>query len=289
MLLFFLFRKRIYFAAMSLFITSLNSGSNGNCYYIGNGREAVLIDAGLSCRETEKRMKRLDLDMRTVKAIFISHEHGDHIKGVDVISAKYNLPVYITSKTLQHSRLRLKPQHIVSFRGLEPVTVGGLNVIAFPKYHDAADAHSFVIEGNQVRIGVFTDIGRVCDRLSFYFRQCHAAFLEANYDEAMLQAGRYPYHLKNRISGGLGHLSNREAFDLFVAGRSPQLSHVFLSHLSAYNNDPELARTLFQSGCGSTSVVVASRYQETPVYHIQHGKPQQPERQAVSSQLSLFQ
>src|ERR1700748_534984 len=94
---------------MSLFTASINSGSNGNCYYVGNATEAVLIDAGLSCRETEKRMRRLDLDIRKVKAIFLSHEHGDHIKGAEVISNKHQIPVYITPQTLSHSRLRLNP------------------------------------------------------------------------------------------------------------------------------------------------------------------------------------
>jgi phosphoribosyl 1,2-cyclic phosphodiesterase len=273
---------------MSLFVTALNSGSNGNCYYIGNHEEAVLIDAGLSCRETEKRMRRLDLDIKKVKAIFISHEHGDHIKGVSVISAKYNLPVYITPETLRHSRLQLNPHLIVPFTKFEPVAVGGLSIIAFPKHHDAADAHSFVIEGNQVRIGVFTDIGQVCDQLFFYFGQCHAAFLEANYDEVMLQNGRYPYHLKSRISGGKGHLSNHQAFALFLAGKSPKLSHVFLSHLSADNNDPDLARALFQTQSGATKIVVASRYQETQVFHIGVGDNVAEMAKAAPEQLSLF-
>lgn len=275
------------FCSMSLFVTALNSGSNGNCYYIGNDEEAVLIDAGLSCRETEKRMRRLDLDMRKVKAIFISHEHGDHIKGVSVISSKYNLPVYITPDTLRHSRLELKASLVLPFSKFEPVVIGKLTVLAFPKHHDAADAHSFVIEGNQVRIGVFTDIGQVCDQLSFYFGQCHAAFLEANYDEFMLQNGRYPYHLKSRISGGKGHLSNHQAFKLFIAGRSPQLSHVFLSHLSADNNDPDLARSLFQSQSGSTEIIVASRYRETPVFHI-GAERGTAVIQPAAEQLSLF-
>jgi phosphoribosyl 1,2-cyclic phosphodiesterase len=288
-MLFFFLAKRIYFAAMSLFVTSLNSGSNGNCYYIGNEEEAILVDAGLSCRETEKRMKRLDLDIKKVKAIFISHEHGDHIKGVAVLSAKYGLPVYITPKTLLHSRLMLKPQYVVSFTRYEIVAVGNLQITAFPKHHDAADAHSFVIEYNQVRIGVFTDIGKVCDQLTFYFKQCHAAFLETNYDEEMLQNGRYPYHLKNRISGGNGHLSNHQAFGLFISERPPQLSHLFLSHLSADNNDPALARSLFQSQGGSTEIIVASRYKETAVYYIDASKGERSKAKTTSSQLSLFQ
>ncbi len=253
---------------MSLWVTSLNSGSNGNCYYIGNGREAVLIDAGLSCRETEKRMRRLDLKMDQVKAIFVSHEHGDHIKGLQVLSAKYQLPVYITARTLQHSRLQLQPHLVFPFAQQQPVTIGQLRITAFFKFHDAADPHSFMIEGSDVRVGVFTDLGQVCDQLRFYFGQCHAAFLETNYDETMLLNGRYPWHLKNRISGGKGHLSNKQALELFLGGKSPYLSHLFLSHLSADNNDPLLALDLFRAQCGNIQVAVASRHAEMPVQYI---------------------
>ncbi len=270
---------------MGLYITSLNSGSNGNCYYIGNEAEAVLVDVGLSCREVERRMRRLELDMKKVKAIFISHEHGDHIKGLAVLSARYQLPVYITPGTLAHSRLSLLPHLIFPFRSNQPVSIGDLSVTAFPKFHDAADAHSFVIEERGICVGVFTDIGKVCDQLTFHFKKCHAAFLEANYDEVMLATGRYPYHLRNRISGGNGHLSNKEAFDLFISSKSPQLTHLLLAHLSADNNDPNLARSLFEPARGNTEIIVASRYSETPVYHI--GTPPVPTR-AKAAQLALF-
>src|SRR6188768_1678914 len=109
-------QKRFSLHLMSLYITSLNSGSNGNCYYIGNDREAILVDAGISCKETEKRMHRLGLSMDKVKAIFISHEHTDHIKGVQVISKKYQLPVYITNDTLLHGGLSLHEQVVLSFK-----------------------------------------------------------------------------------------------------------------------------------------------------------------------------
>src|ERR1700744_5669432 len=150
---------------MSLFIASLNSGSNGNCYYIGNERDAVLVDAGISCRETERRMKRLNLSMQKVRAIFISHEHSDHINGLTVLSKKYNLPVYITPATLQSSRLDLQHDLVRSFKAYTPVSIGGISVSAFPKFHDAAHAHSFIITDKDVTIGVFTDIGIACKHL----------------------------------------------------------------------------------------------------------------------------
>ena len=223
---------------MSLYVASLNSGSNGNCYYIGNGREAVLVDAGLSCRETERRMARLNLSMKTVKAIFISHEHGDHIKGVNVLSKKYSLPVYFTEGTFRFSRLSVEKSLVKIFGADEQLTVGDLGITAFAKHHDARDPHSFVIEGHDVTIGVFTDIGNVCDNLTRHFKRCHAAFLEANYDADMLENGRYPIHLKERIRGGKGHLSNHEALELFRQHKPAHMSHIFLSHLSKDNNNP---------------------------------------------------
>jgi phosphoribosyl 1,2-cyclic phosphodiesterase len=253
---------------MRLTITSLNSGSNGNCYYIGNGHEAVLVDAGISCRETERRMQRLGLSMRQVKAIFVSHEHSDHIRGIPVLARKYKLPVYITSNTLYRSRMDLSGIEVLSFTGYEPVQVGGLSVTAFPKFHDAADPHSFVVEGNSVKIGVFTDIGVPCDHVIRHFQQCHAAFLETNYDEGMLEQSYYPYYLKRRISGNHGHMSNKQALELFVAHKPAFMSHVFLSHLSKDNNCPKLAKSLFETCADGTEVVVASRFEETAVYHI---------------------
>lgn len=253
---------------MTLYVASLNSGSNGNCYYIGNGRESVLIDAGLPCRETERRMRRLGLSLSAVKAIFISHEHDDHIRGLDVLSRRYGLPVYINDATRRQLRFSLDPGLTRSLDPASAVTAGELTITAFPKTHDASDPCSFVISSSTVRIGVFTDLGVVCQQLIHHFKQCHAAFLETNYDEQLLAAGRYPHFLKNRIRGGSGHLSNHQALDLFVRHRSSHLSHLFLSHLSRDNNRPELVRDLFEKEARGTRIVIASRDQETEVYAI---------------------
>jgi phosphoribosyl 1,2-cyclic phosphodiesterase len=252
---------------MALYFTSLNSGSNGNCYYVGNHREAILVDAGLSCRETEKRMQRLGLSMQKVKAIFISHEHSDHIRGLPVMAKKYKLPVYITNSTMQYGRL-LIDDYAIPFQGYQPVQIGDISVTAFPKFHDAAEPHSFIVSSNGVKVGVFTDIGAPCQHLITHFKQCHAAFLEANYDEQMLQHGSYPYHLKRRISGGRGHLSNTQALELFKTHKPLFMSHLLLSHLSKDNNCPVLARDMFLPHAGGTEIIVASRYEETPVYSV---------------------
>jgi len=273
---------------MSLFIASLNSGSNGNCYYIGNDKDAVLVDVGISCRETEKRMKQLGLDIRTVKAIFVSHEHGDHIRGVSTFANKYQLPVYITSLTAKHGPILIK--HLSkNFSAGECIMIGGLAITAFTKCHDASDPHSFIVSCNGITAGIFTDIGVVCDNLIRHFKQCHAVFLESNYDEEMLENGRYPIHLKKRIRGGLGHLSNRQALELFIKHRPPFMSHVLLSHLSKENNEPQLAANLFIQQAGDVKVVVASRYTATEVFRISGNQINQPVKSNVKpQQLGLF-
>ena len=277
---------------MSLFVASLNSGSNGNCYYVGNEQEAVLVDAGISCRETEKRMRRLGLPMERVKAIFVSHEHSDHISGIPVIARKYQLRVYITPPTKQSGGLYIDERLVYPFLPFQRIVIGELEITAFPKTHDAADPHSFIVTCRDIKVGVFTDIGFACDHVTSHFGQCHAAFLEANYDEEMLESGGYPFHLKRRIRGGQGHLSNKQALALFMTHRPPYMSHLLLSHLSKNNNDPKLVKELFDSCAGETRIIIASRFEETEVYHIGHPvnaeRNNQPVCAVKSYQTSLF-
>lgn len=273
---------------MSLYIASLNSGSNGNCYYVGSDREAVLIDAGISCKETEKRMQALGLSLQNVKAIFISHEHSDHIKGLEVLSKRYGIPVYISEGTLGNSRLSIPGERTFHFVCGEVITVGGLTVTAFGKIHDAREPFSFAVEGNEVTVSVLTDIGDPCERVVYHFSRSDAAFLEANYDDDLLENGRYPWHLKNRIRGGKGHLSNRKALDLFRAHRSEALTHVLLCHLSAENNCPDLVQELFDEHADRTLVTVASRHAASAVYHVQKGVFPEKKVRERPRQLSLF-
>lgn len=249
-------------------IASLNSGSNGNCYYIANEEEAVLVDVGISCREIERRMLRIGLGLQKVKAIFISHEHIDHVRGVEGTSRRYQIPVYISEGTLRNSQVKIDAELIRSFEGHKGIAVGGLTVTGFGKRHDAADPYSFVVEGNGVTIGVFTDIGSACENVTTYFKCCHAAFLESNYDEEMLANGRYPAFLKQRIAGDHGHLSNKQALDLFLNHKPGYMSLVLPSHLSRDNNNPKLVQDLFEAQAGNTKVVVASRDTATPVFTI---------------------
>ncbi len=284
----------ITFASVSLSIASLNSGSNGNCYYIGNANEGVLIDAGISCRETARRLKHLGLSIKMVKAIFITHEHADHINGLPKLIKKYYLPVYMTAGTRSNLKSRWGEIRSITLQAYEPVTIGGLTITGFPKFHDAVEPHSFMVSHNNINVGVFTDTGISCEHLIKNFQQCHAAFLESNYDEVMLETGGYSQHLKDRIRNGNGHLSNTEALQLFLNHRPPFMSHLILSHLSANNNKPEIVEKLFRGAASETEIIIASRKKETALYYInrlpnQIQKILKPIRVNHKTQLSLFE
>lgn len=253
---------------MSLYTASINSGSNGNCYYISNEQDAVLIDAGLSCRETEARMEKMGLPLSKVRAIFITHEHKDHIKGAQRLSSRHNIMVYLNHKTHYSSHLKFKPELYRRIEHGEVIDVNGIQVIGFSKLHDAIDPFSFVVSHKGITIGVFTDIGAVCNNLKHYMSQCHAAYLESNYDEEMLENGRYHLSLKERIRGGLGHLSNKQALDFFLAHKPEHMTHLFLSHMSRDNNTPEIALELFKRQAGKVQVHVASRFEASDIFHI---------------------
>ena len=166
-------------------------------------------------------------------------------------------------------------------------------ITAFPKFHDAIDPHSFIISYNNITVGVFTDIGASCEHLVKHFSQCHAAFLETNYDEILLETGSYPVHLKNRIRGGNGHLSNTQALEIFRKYKPPFMTHLLLSHLSKDNNDPQLVKKLFDEHAAGTEIIIASRYEQTNVYTITDQAISNPvnKKRAIrlqTKQLNLF-
>ncbi len=281
---------------MSLFVASLNSGSNGNCYYLGNEEEGVLIDVGISCREVEKRLKRLDIPVSRIKAVFITHEHNDHIHGVPAFTKKHKLPVFTTEGTILYGNLgnEIERERINVFRPYQSVKIGNISVTAFPITHDANDPHNFIVASDSVTVGIFTDIGFPCYHVTQHFAQCHAAFLESNYDEHMLEFGSYPFQLKNRIRGGKGHLSNRQALKLFLDHRPAFMTHLFLSHLSQNNNSPDIVEEVFSGIAHSTHIAVMSRDRESSLYLIENNlglrsKPVRPPVHFLEIQLSLFQ
>ena len=184
------------------------------------------------------------------------------------MAKKFRIPVYATPLTAKASNISGDYNAIIPFNAKEKITIGNLIITAFRKAHDACDPYSFVINHGDVHVGVFTDIGVPCANLINHFKMCHAAFLEANYDDVMLNSGSYPYFLKERIRGGNGHLSNKQALEIFIKYRPAHMSHLFLAHLSKNNNCPQLVENLFKADCNGIEIIVASRDMETPVYSI---------------------
>ncbi len=226
-------------------IASIASGSNGNCYYLENSDDAILVDAGISTRQIVERMDRLGLSMSKLRGVFISHEHSDHIRGLYVLSRKYSIPVFITQKTYSSYGKIIRDSLINFFSPGECVKLGNIMVNPFLKSHDAAEPCSFSVSSEEKTVAVMTDIGWQCATVIDHIRNADAVFLESNYDDDMLRTGYYPPYLKARIASDLGHLSNTQAAKLTMEHASSRLRHVFLSHLSANNNTPELALSTF--------------------------------------------
>ncbi len=259
---------------MQLYFASLNSGSNGNCYYVGSATEGLLIDAGISCKDVEMRLNRIGVDITTIKGIVITHEHSDHIKGVTVLANKYKLPVFISEPTFRHSSIKLTQSLVHHFRIGDHFKIGDFEVQSFSKQHDAVDPCGLVVTYHTTSVGIFTDLGCACQNLINHFQLCHAVLLEANYDDEMLDNGPYPYLLKRRIKSDHGHLSNTQAMEIIQSHRSPRLSHVFLGHLSRTNNNPEVVEKYFRGELPGLNVIVASRYREMSLVEIRSGIPQ---------------
>ncbi len=246
-------------------ICAIASGSNGNCYYIGNEKDAVLVDAGISCKQILKRIAERQLDAQKVKAIFITHEHSDHLRGARVTAKRLHVPVYMTSKTYLASYNNLKPDYPRFFEAGEKIDVGEFTVHSFIKNHDASEPCSFRVEYAGKNIGVFTDIGEPCDNVKTHLQLCDALFLETNYDEEMLRTGQYPYYLKQRIASEVGHLSNLQALKLLQEFAGINLKRVFLSHLSAENNTPEIALGTLKILQTKFALQLTSRYEAAEV------------------------
>jgi phosphoribosyl 1,2-cyclic phosphodiesterase len=257
---------------MNLQVASLNSGSNGNCYFIGYAKAGVLIDVGISASEIEKRLALLSIEVKTIKAVFITHEHGDHIHGLPAFARNHNLPVYLSKGTFEQSEINLNRLNVHFIKPYQSIEIDDMKIVAFPKQHDASEAFSFYVEKNNLRVGVITDIGLACSHVQDVFANVHACVLESNYDEDMLENGRYPLALKRRIRGGLGHLSNKQAKRLFLDKKHKELRLLLLAHLSKNNNKPELALAEFEDIKGSVKVEVLSRYKVSSLYNVT-GKP----------------
>ena len=227
-------------------MVSIASGSSGNCIYIGSDNTHVLVDAGISNKRIEMGLNDLGLNARELDGILITHEHSDHIKGLGVISRKYGIPIYATGGTAD-AMLRMKslgkmPEGLIhEIREDEPFEIKDLTVNPFTISHDAAQPVGYRLECGEHSVGIATDLGKYNDYIVKNLENLDAVLLEANHDIRMLQVGKYPYYLKQRILGDRGHLSNENAGRLLCRILHDNLKAVFLGHLSRENNYEELA------------------------------------------------
>ena len=227
---------------------SFGSGSSGNCYYLYTENFGLLIDVGITMRRLKKYFTDYGLHLHDVKAIIVTHDHADHVKSVGQFCAIYDVPVYATA--LVHEgiatnycvRKKIPSRLVKTFAKGDSFDLGEFHISTFDVPHDSKENVGYQIEYNDKVFCLMTDIGHFTEEMKRYAGRAEYLVVEANHDEEMLRRGPYPPHLKHRVSGDMGHLSNSQCADVLVCCASPQLKHVWLCHLSEENNHPELAR-----------------------------------------------
>jgi len=225
---------------------SFASGSSGNCYFIGNAANGILIDAGIGVRIIRKNLRSIGLGFENIWGVFVTHDHADHIRAVGSLGEIHHVPVYATKKVheginnsycvtekLNSSRRYLEKN--------ESVQIGDFTITSFPVSHDATDSVGYTVEYKDKRFTFATDLGYVCEDASRHLKMANYMVFEANYDETMLLNGHYPEDLKKRIMSNTGHLSNIQAAKFLSENFQEHLKFVFLCHLSKENNHPEVA------------------------------------------------
>ena len=225
----------------NLAICTLASGSKGNSTYVSDGNTSILIDAGLSGTEIQRRLNSRHLSAEHLDAIVVSHEHSDHIQAVGVLSRRYKLPVYINQNAQKALRQLGKIQELRMFECGTTFSINKLMIHPFSISHDAADPVGFTIGQNSTKIGIATDLGIATSMVKEHLRSCSLLILESNHDPGMLANGPYPWPLKQRIKSRTGHLSNLDSRNLLQELQHDRLEHVILAHLSETNNTPQKA------------------------------------------------
>lgn len=222
-------------------VINLASGSRGNCTLISSNGTNLLVDAGISPSEIKKR---LPVPPESISAVFVTHEHIDHVRGLSGFCKEFSVPAFVHGKVVHaiEERAELSPEHLAEF-GDMPFEFRDLKVTPFRIPHDTVYPVGFTFSDGEFTSGVATDLGRVTDGVVNNLSPCDTLLIESNHDVHMLLSGKYPPHLKRRIMGNLGHLSNEDCADLIVRLAGKRLRNVMLGHLSENNNTPRLAYT----------------------------------------------
>ncbi|NRA95190.1 MAG: MBL fold metallo-hydrolase [Planctomycetes bacterium] len=234
-----------------LHFSVLGSGSRGNSVLVTGGGTTLLVDAGLTLKETRARMASLGLAMDSVDAVLVTHEHSDHVSHAGVVARNLGVPAWIGAATLAASERHFNGTEETPELPTASFKVGALEVTPVQKPHDAADPVAFLVGLGDDTVGVFTDLGHVDDHVAAAIGRCSVLVMEANHDPGMLASGSYPWHVKRRVGGSRGHISNEDAARALARSVSPELRCLVLAHLSARNNHPELVRRAFVDHLGS--------------------------------------
>ncbi len=226
--------------------TSIASGSSGNCTYIGTDNTHILVDAGISKKRIEEGLRDLDLCLDDIDAIFVTHEHTDHISAIHTILKKHNIPIYGTAGTIMgikntDKKNEMESKEFITVKADKAVILGDMVIDPMTISHDALEPCGYRVYCGDKKIGIATDLGCFDEYTVDCLKGCDALLLEANHDVRMLQTGPYPYHLKSRILGDKGHLSNERSGELLCRLLHDKMKGIFLGHLSKENNMPELA------------------------------------------------
>lgn len=250
----------------------LGSGSSGNAAYICSEQASILIDNGLSFRQLEMRMQAIGASLETLDAVFITHEHHDHVLGLGTLARRLNVPVFMTQDTCEHLPESVgKLPRLEVFESGDTLRIGDMEIGSFSISHDAADPVSYTVRSRGVKLGLATDIGHVSQLVRTRLSTCHALVLEANYCPEMLRLGDYPAAVQQRIRGTSGHLSNHDMCSLLHALLHDALKLVVLVHISEKNNTPDLVRRLAQqvlSSRASTLLHLASQNKPTELFEV---------------------
>lgn len=251
---------------MKVKFMSLASGSSGNCYYIGTEKYGILIDAGIAVRTIKKRLKEAGISMEMIRAVFVTHDHADHIKGVGGLGEKLNIPIYTTAHVhegINKSRC-MTEKLVTSARYLEkrqPMCLEDFHIESFEVPHDGTDNVGYCIEIDGKVFSFLTDLGEITPTAAVYIRKANYLVLESNYDDDMLRRGAYPSYLKGRITSRIGHLSNNDTAEFLAGNITGQLRYVWLCHLSKDNNHPELAYKTVECKLQEKGVIVGKDIQ----------------------------
>lgn len=214
---------------------SLGSGSLGNATLVSVNSTLVLVDCGFTTKEVEKRLTKLNIDPQSITAILVTHEHGDHAKGVGPLSRKYNLPVYMSHGTYVSRKYGDLPNLTLIAEG-DDLSIEDLQVTPVTVPHDAREPLQFTFHHGGKKLGVLTDLGSISERIISAYNECDALFLEANHDVTMLANGPYPPSLRTRVGGPWGHLNNQQTASLLSSLSLSKIQHIVIGHISKKNN-----------------------------------------------------